>query len=418
MTAPAHRKSINESVGWAFLSKRSITISAALLLAAALTAGGIAVADRSSPAARSSIGTKNAATPSGSAAPAPTTTTTVPIVPLRVRSVTPAPSATKVSTATLVTITLSEPPAVGSPAPRLSPAVAGRWLIQGRSWTFHPLAGYVPGTKETVSLATSAMALEGKRKVHLTAAFRSTFLIGSGSVLRLQQLLAELHYLPFNYTRPSSAPKAKTTLQTEPTVADQVSTNAQRGRLTWAYPNIPASLAALWATGKANTVTQGAVMDFEADHALAPDGDAGPEVWTALREAVAARQLDPRSYDYIEVTENTPETLTVWEGGRNDIYSSPANTGVEGAATQTGTFPVYLRYASHAMIGTDTDGTKYDDPDIPWIAYFNGGDAIHGYPRSEYGFPQSNGCVELPIANAGEVWNSGQDWYGTLVTVE
>jgi lipoprotein-anchoring transpeptidase ErfK/SrfK len=43
-------------------------------------------------------------------------------------------------------------------------------------------------------------------------------------------------------------------------------------------------------------------------------------------------------------------------------------------------------------------------PDVPWVNYFNGGDAVHGYPRAAYGFPQSNGCVELPIETAQTVF--------------
>lgn len=35
----------------------------------------------------------------------------------------------------------------------------------------------------------------------------------------------------------------------------------------------------------------------------------------------------------------------------------------------------------------------------------NGGDAVHGYPRASYGFPQSNGCVELPIETAHRVFD-------------
>ena len=68
------------------------------------------------------------------------------------------------------------------------------------------------------------------------------------------------------------------------------------------------------------------------------------------------------------------------------------------------------------MTGTDPDGTNYVAPNVPWVAYFNGGDAVHGYPRASYGWPQSNGCVELPISNAQVVF--GMDPIGTLVTVE
>jgi hypothetical protein len=37
---------------------------------------------------------------------------------------------------------------------------------------------------------------------------------------------------------------------------------------------------------------------------------------------------------------------------------------------------------------------------VYWINYFNGGDAVHGFVRASYGFPQSLGCVELPIPTA------------------
>jgi lipoprotein-anchoring transpeptidase ErfK/SrfK len=56
------------------------------------------------------------------------------------------------------------------------------------------------------------------------------------------------------------------------------------------------------------------------------------------------------------------------------------------------------------MSGTNPDGSTYSDPGIPWVSYFNGGDALHGFIRASYGFPQSLGCVEMPYATAGEVF--------------
>jgi lipoprotein-anchoring transpeptidase ErfK/SrfK len=86
------------------------------------------------------------------------------------------------------------------------------------------------------------------------------------------------------------------------------------------------------------------------------------------------------------------------------VLSSPANTGVAGAETPQGIFPIFARDVSTTMIGTDPDGTHYDDPDVPWVNYFNGGDAVHGYERASYGVPQSNGCVELPVSTAETVF--------------
>jgi lipoprotein-anchoring transpeptidase ErfK/SrfK len=88
---------------------------------------------------------------------------------------------------------------------------------------------------------------------------------------------------------------------------------------------------------------------------------------------------------------------------------------VAGAPTADGTFPVYARYTVTTMSGTNPDGSKYVDPGIKWVSYFNGGDALHGFPRGSYGFPQSDGCVEMPIANAAVVFPMTP--LGTLVTV-
>jgi lipoprotein-anchoring transpeptidase ErfK/SrfK len=156
-------------------------------------------------------------------------------------------------------------------------------------------------------------------------------------------------------------------------------------------------------------------MQFEADHNLGVDGAVGPQVWDTLTAAVAARDRNPNPYDYLMVSETVPEQLVVWRGGRGIIYQTPVNTGVPGAATAIGTWPVYERFQTTTMVGTDVDGEKYDVPDVPWVAYFNGGDAVHGYWRYSYGYPQSNGCVELPIDNAEVVWS--MDPLGTLVTV-
>jgi hypothetical protein len=62
----------------------------------------------------------------------------------------------------------------------------------------------------------------------------------------------------------------------------------------------------------------------------------------------------------------------------------------------------HVRYSD--MKGTNVDGSTYNDPNVPYASYFNGGDALHGFERAQYGFPQSLGCVEMPPATAGEVW--------------
>jgi hypothetical protein len=75
---------------------------------------------------------------------------------------------------------------------------------------------------------------------------------------------------------------------------------------------------------------------------------------------------------------------------------------------------VYLRYRFQIMRGTNPDGSSYADP-VEYVAYFDGGDAVHYFPRGSYGSPQSLGCVELPITAAARAWPYLT--YGSLVTV-
>jgi hypothetical protein len=67
------------------------------------------------------------------------------------------------------------------------------------------------------------------------------------------------------------------------------------------------------------------------------------------------------------------------------------------------------------MQATNPDGTHYKDKGVPWVNYFSGGSAVHGFVRSSYGTPQSVGCLELPPDTAKKVYDLVD--YGTLVTV-
>jgi peptidoglycan hydrolase-like protein with peptidoglycan-binding domain len=242
----------------------------------------------------------------------------------------------------------------------------------------------------------------GSRGQHLDASFTTSFTVAPGSTLRLQQMLAELGYLPLNFTAAS------------PLTSPTEESAAQIGTFTWRWANQPASLTSLWTPGLNNVITKGAVMNFEAQHGLKTDGVAGPQVWGAVLDALEAGQGNTLSYDYVYVTKTLPETTTVYENGV-PVYHTLANTGVGAAPTADGTFPVYARYTVTTMTGTNPDGSKYVDPGIKWVSYFNGGDALHGFPRGSYGFPQSVGCVEMPIANAAVVYPLTP--LGTLVTV-
>jgi lipoprotein-anchoring transpeptidase ErfK/SrfK len=166
-------------------------------------------------------------------------------------------------------------------------------------------------------------------------------------------------------------------------------------------------------TGQNNMLDNGAVRAFENDNGLTMDGIAGPSVWSSLLTAVAENKMNKNGYTYSLVNQQEPETLHVYHDGKL-IEDTPVNTGVPGAGTQDGTFPVYERFQVTQMIGTDVDGSHYDVT-VYWVSYFNGGDALHYYPRPGYGYYQSNGCVEMQLGPAEHIWP--YTTYGSLVTV-
>ncbi len=322
--------------------------------------------------------------------------------PFRVVALTPTNGSTQVATNATVSVEFSEPLSAHSPTPSLSPAVAGTWqLVTPDTFGFVATAPLVPSATETVTVPAGGAGVTSASGKKLTTGGTFHFTVAQGSTLRLQQLLAQLGYLPVTFT------------PTGPLVAPQEVAEPQEGSFAWRWTE-PASLTGLWTVGSSNVLTTGAVMTFESQHNMTTDGLAGPQVWQQLLADAQAGTIYTAPYNYVYVSKSDPETTTVYSNG-GEVYSTLANTGVAAAPTADGTFPVYERFKVTTMTGTNPDGSHYSDPGIPWVSYFNGGDALHGFVRGSYGFPQSDGCVEMPPANAAVVYPLTP--IGTLVTV-
>jgi peptidoglycan hydrolase-like protein with peptidoglycan-binding domain len=314
------------------------------------------------------------------------------------------PTGTSVAAGSTITVQFSTNLAPNSPLPTLSPPVAGSWAVLSPSLLEYQATGpLVPGATETVTVPGGASGVIGSEGQHLAQPVTSQFTVAAGSILRLQQLLAELGYLPLTFTPASPL--------TSPTQEG----NNQVGSFSWRWANQPLALETLWTPGVNNVITTGAVMNFEDQNGLKTDGVAGAQVWTDLLADVQSGKGDANPWNYVLVSQSLPESATVYSNGAA-VYSTPVNTGVAGAPTANGTFPVYARYTVTTMSGTNPDGSHYVDPGIQWVSYFNGGDALHGFVRGSYGFPQSDGCVEMPIAHAAVVFPLTP--LGTLVTVQ
>ncbi len=341
---------------------------------------------------------------------APTQVSWFPPSSYPVMSTSPA-AGSKIGAATPLYLTFSKPVSdvLGSGKPHLTPAVSGHWsAVNSHALKFTPSGFGAPmGTQVSVHLPRSVSVTTGTGGLHRTTEVAWT--VPTGSTLRLHQLLAQAGYLPVIW-HPDGTEVART-----PAAEAQAAVAPPAGSFTWRYGNTPHQLVEKWSPTEATLITRGAVMKFEGNNELTVDGVAGATVWRKLlADAVAGKHFS-EPYSYVYVHREVPETATLWSAGRT-IITSPANTGISGAETELGTFAVFEHIPEGTMSGTNPDGSKYKDPGIKWISYFNGGDALHNFDRSSFGTPQSLGCVELPLAASAEIWKYTP--IGTLVTIE
>jgi peptidoglycan hydrolase-like protein with peptidoglycan-binding domain len=449
-----------------------IPVLAGLVLAVGLVAGGCELLGSH----HTGLAGNDNGDPHTTSSNAPVTSTPT----LRMLWTTPRGGDGAVAFSPVITLRFSAPLAADSIHPRLSPPIRGTWQTAGDEMVFRPAGNLSPYTGITVTVPGGTRGIEGATGAFLETGTQVRYRVRGASELRLQELLAELGYLPVAFvpgtngptqaattsdvtgsstttttssstttttptttststTTTTTAPPPTTTTTTsppgppppdtevvpgppaghtsvqEPHLASDIPLVALPGHFVWRYTDIPASLQTLWSAGNPNEITTAAVMSFESANGLPWDGLAGPQVWSDLLKAVAARHLDTSPYNYVYVSTASTEYIDLWSDGQV-IFQSLANTGIPAAPTQAGTWPVYARYLVTTMSGTNPNGTKYDDTGIKWVSYFHGGDALHFSPRPGYGYPQSLGCVELPYTSAETLFPYTP--IGTLVTVE
>lgn len=101
------------------------------------------------------------------------------------------------------------------------------------------------------------------------------------------------------------------------------------------------------------------------------------------------------------------------------FMKASVSTGLKKTPTPRGVFTIFKKQPSRYMQGPlpFISDHYFDLPGVPWTMYFTAeGAAIHGtYWHSNYGQPWSNGCVNLPPAQAEELYRWAP--VGTLVTV-
>ncbi len=290
---------------------------------------------------------------------------------------------------------------------QLKTSVAGSWRsVSPNVVEFVPDNTLLPGTSVTIkSTAVGSQGIVANDGDVLAHAIDISWTTEAGSVLRIQQLLAILGYLPLKWSPTQAASGTSPTQQLYSPVS---------GSFSWGYPNIPASIKASFTPGVFGKMTQGALVSFERVHGMPVYTSIRTLIWPALLNAEAANMPNPNGYTYAVVSEVAPETITIYHDA-NVVLHSLVNTGVSQTPTPTGIFFVYMRYPTQTMRGKNINGSYYIDHGVKWVNYIQGSVAIHGFVRSSYGFPQSLGCVELPIQKAAIAWK----WihYGSLVSI-
>lgn len=319
----------------------------------------------------------------------------------------PSPGTT-IKADTPITLTFNKPVSqvLHGSMPDISPQSQGTWhVVSPHAIQFVPTNfGYGLGANVSIGLPSSVNLVGAKRSGNAWGGWT----VPQGTTLRLQQLLSVLGYLPLRFRYDGTGPGPSTGNQLAAAV------DPPKGTFTMRYPNTPSALASMWAPGTFGEMTKAAIMAFENTNGMTADGVAGPQVWNALITAAVKGQNNTFGYTFVQVSEGSPETESTWHSGKT-VVSGPVNTGVPAAPTAQGTFAVFEHALSVTMSGTNPDGSHYVDPGIPFVSYFNGGDALHYYARGGYGYPQSDGCVEMPYGEAEAVYPYTP--IGTLVQV-
>ncbi|MDQ0644726.1 L,D-transpeptidase family protein [Microbacterium murale] len=89
------------------------------------------------------------------------------------------------------------------------------------------------------------------------------------------------------------------------------------------------------------------------------------------------------------------------------VDSWSVSSGAGEFATHTGSFQIGWKTSSQNMGNRDlSQAPNYFQPDVKWVMYFNGDEALHGvYWHSNWGTPMSHGCVGMPEYAAQWLYN-------------
>ncbi len=149
------------------------------------------------------------------------------------------------------------------------------------------------------------------------------------------------------------------------------------------------------ADGNYGDATQAAVMAFQKAAGIDRDGIDGPKTQKAIDAGIPAPQpFSDGGGDRVEVSLSKQLAQIVKHGEVTRVIS--ISSGRPGFDTPTGRFAVYLK-------DPNAYSKKYDAP-MPLASFFTGSYGLH-QSADVPGYAASHGCVRIPAAFAGEVYD-------------
>ncbi len=119
--------------------------------------------------------------------------------------------------------------------------------------------------------------------------------------------------------------------------------------------------------------------------------------------------IPPNAYKWIEV-DLSQQRLYAYENGQL-VFKTLISSGVAGHRTPVGRFRIWAKIRRQTM-----SGPGYNLPNVQWVMYFAGENAIHGtYWHHNFGRPMSHGCVNA--TNRAARWLYQWAPQGTIVVV-
>jgi LysM repeat protein len=125
--------------------------------------------------------------------------------------------------------------------------------------------------------------------------------------------------------------------------------------------------------------------------------------------APAAKPVAASAGRWIDI--NLSQQRLIAYQGNKAVFSTLISSGTAAHPTATGRFAIRTKIRAQRMTGPG-----YNLPNVPYVMYFYGANAIHGtYWHNNFGHPMSHGCINLRTGDAA--WLYSWASIGTPVVV-